>query len=42
MAEFYGPDSSWDAFRLKKGIWTLDTIVDGRNEKRDPRYKPLR
>lgn len=31
--EYYGPDYSYDAYNLQKGVWKLDTNVDVRNRK---------
>jgi hypothetical protein len=30
---FYGPDTSYDAYILKNGVWTFSTNVDARNIK---------
>jgi hypothetical protein len=31
--EFYGPDFSYDAYLLEKGLWHLKTNIDMRNKK---------
>lgn len=30
---YYGPDFTYDAYRLKKGIWTLEENIDARNSR---------
>lgn len=39
--QFYGPDLSYDALKLKKGKWVLKEDIDARNEDRpaDKQYK---
>jgi len=31
--EFYGPDFSYDAYKLEKGVWKMETNIDVRNKK---------
>jgi len=34
LKEYYGPDFSYDAYNLEKGIWRFETDVDVRNTKK--------